>query len=154
MIPNLGYSETVEVLVLNSAVQKYSFPDNQTNLDNALIHGISISSELTKSLKGKDVLPTAEAVKGFITLADIANKEYNALLPLAMLLQNTLSLTVMRIKPRMFNIRGSVIELPQIGAYVGIPAGGMVVCITFFYTPFNPTKHVLNGIGELEYENI
>lgn len=152
-IPNLGYSETVEVLILNNTVLKYSFPDNQTNLDNALIHGISISLELTKSLKGKDTLPASEAEKGFITLTDIANKEYNTLLPLAMFLQNTLSVPIMRIKPRLFNIRGSFIELPQIGSYGGIPAAGMVICITFFYTPFNPSTHMINGIGELEDEN-
>lgn len=148
----LGLSETVEVLILNNTSIKYSFPDNQTNLDNALIHAVSIHTDLlTHSLKGKPLLPTVEARKGFLTLSDNKNKDYNALLPLVAFLVN--SMHIFYIKPRMFNIRNSFIELPQINTYGGIPAGGMIILITFFYNQFDPAKQVLNSIGELESEN-
>lgn len=140
-------SETVEVFILNNTAQKYNFPDNQTNLDDSLVHGFTVhSSSIAKSLKGKDLLHNDEVRKGFLTLADIGNRQYNAVLPLNAMLVTP----VLFIKPRMFNIRNSYIDLPQISSYVGLPAGGAVILITFFYNRYDPAKHILNGIGELE----
>ncbi len=144
-----GLSQTVEVNILNNTAQKYVFPDNQTSLDNSLIHGFVLhTSNVGKSLKGKALLTDNEVRKGFLTMADISDRQYNAVLPFYQML----IMPGLIIKPRMFNIRSSFIELPLISAYGGIPAGGAVILITFFYKRYNPAKHTLNGLGELESE--
>lgn len=149
----LGLSETIEVLILNNTAVKYSFPDNQTNLDNALIHAFSIhdAQYVTHSAKGKQLLPVAEVRKGFLTLSDNSNKDYNAILPMVSFLSAVQNINY--IKPRIFNIRNSFVDLPQINTYGAIPAAGMVILITFFYMTYDPSKHKINSIGELESEN-
>jgi len=145
----MGLSETIEVSIINNYVLKYQFSDKETNLDNALVHGIYIhSANLSKTISGKQILPFNEINKGFISLVDNVNKDYNSSMPMAMFFRN-----IVLMKPRKFNIRNSYINLPQIQQYGGLPPSGMSVVITFFYMRYNPALHTLNGIGELEADN-
>lgn len=145
----LGLSETIEVPVINNLVLKYRFSDKETNLDNSLVHGIYIhNANLYRTISGKQILPPAEIIKGYISLVDNVNKDYNSSMPMSMFLNKTVLF-----KPRKFNIRNSYIDLPQIQQYGGIPPAGMSVVITFFYMRYDPSLHTLNGIGELEEES-
>lgn len=147
---NLSY--TLEAGIFNKANSKIEFGDNETALDNVLITGISVLTELAvKSPAGRAIFPVAELQKGFLTLADRNKAEYNRQLPMEIFVGSEV---IIHIKPKLVSIRNSFIELPQLSSLVtAVPAGdipGWSIVLTFYYDRYDPVKHKLSATGELE----
>ncbi len=149
-VREIGRSYTVELPILSNTTSKFSFGDNETALDNVLVHALSMpTSLLIKAPSGRTLLNYAETAKGYITLADADKKEYNRQIPLELLLRN--DNPIIHIKPKLISIRNCFVDLPLIGAVVipaGPPAGNSIVFV-FFYEPYNPEIHRIDSWGEL-----
>jgi hypothetical protein len=128
----LGLSETVEVFIKNTSIQKFNFPDTVTNLDRSLIHGIAISDfSATPTNSGNICLPNAEVDKGFLNLVGESQKKIIGNIPLDIIRNNT-EMKVFLIEPVKVDIRESFVLLPLLFGNALSP-GGNVIVFTFFY---------------------
>ncbi len=140
-----GLSQTIEVFVDTKNVTRFRFGDNLTNLDNALVHAISIGdSAISKTPTGKSVLSNASLYNSYITLMGSKNEQYNYLLPFILILRFTYCF----LKPKLINFRNSYVEIPDVDALV-LPPENYGILFTVFYEKYDPAKHKLDSSGEL-----
>ena len=152
-VKDVGLSQTVELLILSNTINQFQFSDNETNLDNVIVHAISTNSGfLSKSPSGRITLGTGDFVNGFLTLCDQNKKEIMKQFPLELFLRED---PVLHIKPKLISIRNSYVDLPLIGSAT-IPAvapAGYAMVFTFYYERFDDRKHSVNKLGEIEFLN-
>ncbi len=147
-VREIGRSYTIELPILSNTNRKFSFGDNETGLDNVLVTGISIVPDFFYlSPNGRAIYPTQYTGQGMITLADANKKELNKQVPLEIFLRAD---SVIHIKPKIISIRNSYVDLPLIANVGPIPPAGYAIVFTFYFDDFNPLKHKVNALGDVE----
>ena len=134
--------------VASLVFEEKSVVDLTTSLTSEIPETV-VPSLLSLAPSGRPLLPATEIVKGYLTLVDKEKNEYNKDLPLELFLRND---AITHIKPKLISIRNCYVNLPLIGTVVipvGPPAGYGLVFV-FFYDPYDPNKHRINSIGEVE----
>ena len=153
---NVGHSKNIEVKILTNTKTRFGFSDNIILLDKAIVHGYSILMSNIKTPSFTDNVGLNILSQSFITLSGNNDEQFNIRMPLLPFFKriNTFSGVLyvfdkmLFIKPKMINWRNCFIDIPDIGSTT-IPSGGLAICLTIFYDPYNPDKHKLNGVGEL-----
>ncbi len=151
-VREVARSYTIELPILSNTNSKINFSDNETVLDDKIITAIALLPNLTGvAPSGRQQLYYTDAFKGFLTLCDKDRNELNKMLPLELILRSD---PIIHFKRRMISIRNSYVEFPNINAFsIPIPAGppaGFALVFTFFYEDFDPSKHRIGNLGEVE----
>lgn len=135
----------MEIPVLNNSNTKFNFGDDETGLDNVWVTAVSLMPNIVAlAPSGRAVYPTAEAMKGYLTLCDKNKVELNKQLPLETFLRSD---SIIHIRPKLISLRNSYVDLPLVNAIV-IPAGppaGLSLLFTFFYLDTKPDRNYING---------
>lgn len=143
----LGYSKNIELPILQNTLTKLRFSDSVLLLDKVLVHGLAVIAYIEKSPDSRDILPYAEHLKCYLTLAGYKNEQYNNRYSLGIFMQGFFP-NLLFFTPKLISIRNSFIEIPAISTFV-IPPAGYAMVFTVFYDLYDPKKHRVNNWGEL-----
>jgi hypothetical protein len=148
----LGQSHNIEVNIQNNNQRVIQFTDSVIGMDNVLVNGIYIPTNILKTPSFASLLNINRISGGLITLAGYNNEMYNTRLPIRIMQKDLgagfYNFNVLFLQPKLISIRNSFIEFPDINNWnvADTPAS---ICITFLYEKYDPKVHQLNSWGEL-----